>query len=490
MAVSAAVLLARRARLGRLDGAGGARARPSRAPAAAASLLAGAGGRAVARRPVARRRRRTRGFTARRRLGPLRLLARRGGPVRATHPLQGAGADNFAHDYARERRRREEPLYPHSIVLRHARADRAWWAARCSPASSARGRRRLRRPARTTRAARSRWPRSSPAAAWLAHASIDWLWELPAVAAPAMACLGLVAGLGRDGRRSPRRASRARLLAERSPPSPWRSPRPLPMRCRRSRRARSSARSRAWDADPAAALRGLERARDLNPLSDRRRRRSPARSRFAPAIARARAARSGRALGRDAQQLVRRRRSSRCSICATGGAAPALARLRAPAAEPARAGDRRARWTPRSGARRCRPGVAAAAVRADRARAARTPARRLPAGARARRGLRAEAGAVTRRRPIAAASAPAAVRRAGAAASRRARAASRRACARRSRSTASRRRWRSPSPAVPGSVCVLALALARYHAAVALGVAAAGRRAWSSRRPRTASSSS
>ena len=36
----------------------------------------------------------------------------------ARHPLQGAGADNFAQDYVRERRRGEEPLYPHSIVFR------------------------------------------------------------------------------------------------------------------------------------------------------------------------------------------------------------------------------------------------------------------------------------------------------------------------------------------------------------------------------------
>ena len=34
------------------------------------------------------------------------------------HPLGGVGADNFAHDYVRERRRREEPLYPHSLALR------------------------------------------------------------------------------------------------------------------------------------------------------------------------------------------------------------------------------------------------------------------------------------------------------------------------------------------------------------------------------------
>ena len=36
----------------------------------------------------------------------------------ARHPIGGVGADNFAHDYVRERRRREEPLYPHSLALR------------------------------------------------------------------------------------------------------------------------------------------------------------------------------------------------------------------------------------------------------------------------------------------------------------------------------------------------------------------------------------
>ena len=36
----------------------------------------------------------------------------------AGQPVQGVGADNFAVGYARERHRREEPLYPHSIELR------------------------------------------------------------------------------------------------------------------------------------------------------------------------------------------------------------------------------------------------------------------------------------------------------------------------------------------------------------------------------------
>ena len=34
------------------------------------------------------------------------------------NPIGGVGADNFAHDYVRDRDGREEPLYPHSLVLR------------------------------------------------------------------------------------------------------------------------------------------------------------------------------------------------------------------------------------------------------------------------------------------------------------------------------------------------------------------------------------
>ena len=124
----------------------------------------------------------------------------------ARHPLQGAGADNFAQDYVRERRRGEEPLYPHSIVFRTLGETgivgvmllTAFVAAAFAGIRSLDVRKRP--PAVAALIA---------ATAWLAHASLDWLWEVPAVAAPAIACLGLVAGLGMTpGGRTSRLAAR------------------------------------------------------------------------------------------------------------------------------------------------------------------------------------------------------------------------------------------------------------------------------------------
>ena len=43
----------------------------------------------------------------------------------AERPLLGVGADNFAVDFVRERRTGEEPLYPHSLLLRTVLADRS-----------------------------------------------------------------------------------------------------------------------------------------------------------------------------------------------------------------------------------------------------------------------------------------------------------------------------------------------------------------------------
>ena len=125
----------------------------------------------------------------------------------ARHPLQGAGADNFAHDYVRERRRREEPLYPHSIVFRTLGQTgmvgvvllTAFLAAAFAGVRATDALRRARAVAALI-----------ATTAWLAHASLDWLWELPAVAAPAIAWLGLVAGLGMTPGEAGRRAWRPR----------------------------------------------------------------------------------------------------------------------------------------------------------------------------------------------------------------------------------------------------------------------------------------
>jgi hypothetical protein len=178
----------------------------------------------------------------------------------ARHPVHGAGADNFARDYAREGRRHEEPLYPHSVVLRTLGQTglvgtvllAAFLLAACAAT------RPWKADAVTAAALAS-------ALAWLAHASIDWLWELPALGGPAMACLGLVAARGGPPQASsPRKTRRfavamtvAAIAAAASCALPalaaWEIERAVP----------------AWEDDPATARHRLERARGLNPLSDR-----------------------------------------------------------------------------------------------------------------------------------------------------------------------------------------------------------------------------
>jgi hypothetical protein len=178
-------------------------------------------------------------------------------------PLQGAGADNFAQDYARERRRREEPLYPHSIVLRTLGQTgmvgiMLLTGFLVATFSGLRSIGAVRRPVAVAALV--------SATAWLAHASLDWLWELPALAAPAMACLGLVAGLGMaTGERDRRIWRPGRGLAVASLAGAAAASLTLPaLAAREIERAVPR-----FDDDPVGALRGLEHARELNRLSDR-----------------------------------------------------------------------------------------------------------------------------------------------------------------------------------------------------------------------------
>jgi O-antigen ligase len=217
----------------------------------------------------------------------------------AQHPLQGAGADNFAHDYARERRRREEPLYPHSIVMRTLGQTGIVGAVLLAGflATAFLGVRRLRGGGAREGVAVAAFV---CAAAWLAHASIDWLWELPAVTAPAMACLGLIAGLGitsgagvaPEPSRLRRRHAAIAVAVTGAAAVSYALP---ALAAREIERAVAR-----WDGDPAAALRGLERARRLNPLSDRADVIAGALTLQAGDRRQARR-RFGRALGRDAR---------------------------------------------------------------------------------------------------------------------------------------------------------------------------------------------
>jgi tetratricopeptide (TPR) repeat protein len=191
-------------------------------------------------------------------------------------PLLGAGSDNFAVDYLKERRTREEPLHPHSLEVRvlgqtgmvgallfagflaaaFLAAARAWSRARADPLA-----------------------RGLIAIAgvvflyWLAHGSGDWFWEFPALGGPAFAFLGMATGVGvrelrfTPVRRTPRFGSlggvvlllalAAGVPAAISYTLPWRSA------------SEVKAALREWEERPAAATDRLSRARKLNILSDR-----------------------------------------------------------------------------------------------------------------------------------------------------------------------------------------------------------------------------
>lgn len=180
-------------------------------------------------------------------------------------PLQGIGADNFAVEYLLDRRSDEEPLYPHSLEVQML--SQVGLVGSCflvlflgaAVLATFADRRGAPFPAALSAAA------VAGCAYWAGHSSGDWLWETPAVTAPALGFLGLAVGLGsrpagpRD-RRAPWALSvggAAVVAAAVSLTLPW-------LAAKEMRAAASS-----WAADPQAAYDRLERARALNPLSDR-----------------------------------------------------------------------------------------------------------------------------------------------------------------------------------------------------------------------------
>lgn len=187
-------------------------------------------------------------------------------------PLTGIGSDNFAADYVRERSYRDEPQYPHSlpvrIIAQTGVVGSLLFAGSLMLALVAAWR-ALRRAESFARAVSVAALLSF--ALWLVHGSVDWFWELPALGLPAFACLGLAAGLGRAGAGVPsamstRRPLRATagavaaalaLAAGASYAFPWLA----------ARHVQTAA--GIWRSEPEAAFAELERARRLNPLSDR-----------------------------------------------------------------------------------------------------------------------------------------------------------------------------------------------------------------------------
>jgi tetratricopeptide (TPR) repeat protein len=105
---------------------------------------------------------------------------------------------------------------------------------------------------------------------WFAHGSVDWFWEFPGLAGPALACLGLAAGLAPRSRQVASEGTSGRprwaavvavavlgVLVAASYALPW-------LAAREVDRAAG-----VWRSDPKEADEALANARRLNPLSDR-----------------------------------------------------------------------------------------------------------------------------------------------------------------------------------------------------------------------------
>ncbi|MFN8223544.1 MAG: O-antigen ligase family protein [Gaiellales bacterium] len=108
------------------------------------------------------------------------------------HPVTGIGVDNFAAPYLVERRSSEQPLYPHSLWVRVVSQTGVVGAMLLIGF--------LALALVTALKPRPGLPRSlvgglvTGFCAWLLHAQVDWLWEMPALGFGAFALLGLAVG--------------------------------------------------------------------------------------------------------------------------------------------------------------------------------------------------------------------------------------------------------------------------------------------------------
>jgi tetratricopeptide (TPR) repeat protein len=180
------------------------------------------------------------------------------------HPLKGIGAENFQEEYLAQGHSSEQPRFTHSLELEAFSQLGIPGLLLLVGALGAAVLAALR--------ARGGAGAALPVAAclgafayWLLHASLDWLWEIPAVTGLALGLLAAAAGSASPPRATVGGVSRlagaiglvAVVLAAASLVLPWVA----------ELDARSA--SRNWPSDPAGAQQRLDRAERLNPLSPR-----------------------------------------------------------------------------------------------------------------------------------------------------------------------------------------------------------------------------
>ena len=182
------------------------------------------------------------------------------------HPVRGIGVDNFHVELVQLRRFLNDSAYPHSLPLRVLSQTGLVGATLFLLfliASFVAVAGTVRRTPRLTRGL-------AGAACvgfvyWFVHGAVDWFWEMPALAAPAFAMLGISMRLGQGPAPLPRTPAVrvvevvggfALLVAAISLTLPW-------LAARETDQA-----IRSWRVDPQRAVERLDKARRLDPLSD------------------------------------------------------------------------------------------------------------------------------------------------------------------------------------------------------------------------------
>jgi O-Antigen ligase len=189
-------------------------------------------------------------------------------------PATGIGTDNFAVEYLAERHSGEESDQPHSLPVRVLSQTGIVGAGlfvgflAFALAAAIRVRRCARSPAGRAVAGMA----IATFAYWFVHSSGDWFWAIPGLTAPAFAWLAIAGRVDGDadsirpsGGASVRMPSSLgagvvgaliALVAAASYLGPWGAARDI------------DEAASIWDIDPQGAYDRLDRARDLNPLSE------------------------------------------------------------------------------------------------------------------------------------------------------------------------------------------------------------------------------
>ncbi len=182
------------------------------------------------------------------------------------HPIQGVGVDNFAVDYLKLGRSREQPRYPHSLEMGLLTGTGLVGVLLFASFLVVAGIAALRRADPLVRGVSA--GALGATAYWLLHGSGDWLWEFPSLGGAGIAALGLAVGLNTTPRSDRRPRGRrvgvglsalvsvAAALAALSLLLPWWA------------QARVDSALSSWRGNPAKAFDLLAEARRVNPLSD------------------------------------------------------------------------------------------------------------------------------------------------------------------------------------------------------------------------------